>query len=73
MRYAGEFRERLGLAEKRPSLETVAQALGVENTRAHRALPDAITTAKVFLKLREMDAGPKDVGLNDLLSDLDSW
>ena len=73
MRYAGEFRERLGISEKRPSLETVSQALGVENPRAHRALPDAITTAKVFLKLREMDEGPKDVGLNDLLSDLDSW
>ena len=73
MRYAGEFRERLGISEKRPSLETVSQALGVENPRAHRALPDAVTTAKVFLKLREMDEGPKDVGLSDLLSDLDAW
>ena len=34
---------------------------------------DEITAAKVFLKLREMDEGPKDVGLSDLLSDLDSW
>ena len=73
MCYAGEFRERLGISEKRPSLETVSQALGVENPRAHRALPDAVTTAKVFLKLREMDEGPKDVGLSDLLSDLDAW
>ena len=73
MHYAGEFRERLGISEKRPSLETVSQALGMENPRAHRALPDAVTTAKVFLKLREMDEGPKDVGLSDLLSDLDAW
>lgn len=35
-------------------LNTVAQYLGIKNTRAHRALADAITTAKIFLRLKEI-------------------
>ena len=72
-RYAVQFMETLDLRDKKPSLESLADCLGVENPRAHRALPDAVTTAKIFLKLREMDSGPAEVGLGDLLSDLEEW
>ena len=33
--------------------ETVGQSLGIVNPEAHRALSDAITTAKVYLELKE--------------------
>lgn len=36
------------------SLESVSECLSIRNNRAHRALPDAVATAKVFLKLRKM-------------------
>lgn len=35
-------------------LNTIAEYLGIENPRAHRALADAITTAKIFLRLKEL-------------------
>ncbi len=36
------------------TLVQVGKALGIENPQAHRALADAITTAKVYLKLLEL-------------------
>ena len=73
MRYADNFREELGITDARISLGTLSSRLGINNPRAHRALADAITTARVFLKLREMDNLEKNVVVDDLLSDLDSW
>lgn len=55
MRYAKKFNDMLNLKNK-ASLGLMSDKLGIKNPQAHRALADAITTAKVFLKLREMDS-----------------
>lgn len=73
MKYAEEFRTRLGLTEKKISLEMLSRKLDIENPEAHRALADAITTARVFLKLKGMDASAKPTSVDDILSDLDNW
>lgn len=73
MRYADKFREKMGITDTGIKLGTLCSSLGIDNPRAHRALADAITTARVFLKLREMDSLEKNVVVDDLLSDLDSW
>lgn len=72
MRYAQKFTDQLGLDGQRINLSDLSDKLEIENPRAHRALADAITTARVFLKLKEMDA-QEDVSVDDLLSDLDEW
>jgi len=54
MHYAKSYKNDLCLSKSKLSLATLAKQLGVKNPRAHRALSDAITTAKVFLKLREL-------------------
>ena len=46
MRYAARFREKLGINERKISLQGLADALGIENPSAHCALGDAVTTAK---------------------------
>ena len=55
MRYAERFKKDLGSTDVRSSLEALSRRLGIENPKAHRALADAITTARVFLKLKEME------------------
>ncbi|MBQ0065280.1 MAG: 3'-5' exonuclease [Firmicutes bacterium] len=37
-------------------LGDVSASLGIDNPRAHRALADAVTTAKVYMKLKELDS-----------------
>lgn len=54
MRYAKQFNDMLDLQNK-ASLGLMSGKLGIENPQAHRALADAITTAKVFLKLKEIE------------------
>ena len=71
-RYAENFREKLGIDDKRISLARLVEKLGIENPRAHRALADAITTARVYLKLKEMDGGEVTT-VDDILGDLDDW
>lgn len=73
MRYAGQFMAQLDIDSKKCSLERLCEKLGVVNSRAHRALSDAIATAGVYLKLKEMDSGTADVSVDNLLSDLDEW
>ena len=73
MKYADGFRERLGITDRKVSLDVLCRKLGIENPEAHRALPDAVTTAKIYLRLKEMDTSEKSVALDDLLSDLDNW
>lgn len=73
MHYASAFKDKLGLSSKKVSLGGLSQVLDIENPRAHRALADAVTTARVFLKLKEYDTAPESVSVNDLLSDLDEW
>ena len=71
--YASLFKEKLGLSSKKVSLGELSDILNIENPRAHRALADAVTTARVFLKLKEYDTAPESVSVDDLLSDLDEW
>ena len=73
MRYAGQFKEELGIESPKVSLEELARRLHIENPRAHRALADALTTARIFLKLKEMDTADTSPSLDDLLLDLDDW
>ena len=54
LRYARGFVDVLGLDPKNMKLTVVANRLGIENPCAHRALADAITTAKVYLELRKV-------------------
>lgn len=72
MRYALSIKDKLGLGEKF-SLEVLSENLGISNPRAHRALADAITTAKVYLKLKEMGASDTGAEIVDILADLDEW
>ena len=72
MRYALSIKDKLSLGEKF-SLEVLSEKLGISNPRAHRALADAITTAKVYLKLKEMGAGDAGAEIDDILADLDEW
>lgn len=73
MRYADQFKEILGIETKKISLNELSEKLEIENPRAHRALADALTTARIFLKLNDMEAGPQSASVEDLLSDLDDW
>lgn len=72
MRYALQFKERLGI-ENKCSLEELADKLDVENPRAHRALADAITTAQIYLKLKEWNKEGTEDSMDDLLADIDDW
>lgn len=73
LKYAEGFKEKLGITDEKLSLEVLSKKLGIENPKAHRALADAITTARVYLRLKEMDSSEKKVMIDDLLSDLDNW
>mgnify|MGYP004518341987 CR=1 FL=1 len=73
MRYADQFKEQIGLGKKKISLNELSQNLEIENPRAHRALTDALTTARVFLKLKEMETRVKPASIEDFLADLDDW
>lgn len=73
MRYAQQFRERSGSGKDKVSLAELGSRLGVKNPEAHRALADAVTTAEIYLKLKEMDTGSAGVSADDLLADLDEW
>ena len=53
LRYMQHNRERLGYKGSDLKLNTLAEYYGIENPCAHRACSDALTTAKVFLKIKE--------------------
>lgn len=53
MNYVNKFRYKLNYDSK--TLTNIGELLGIKNPNAHRALADSITTAKVYLKLLEMD------------------
>ncbi len=73
MRYADQFKERLGIVSKKISLEELSDKLDIQNPKAHRALADAITTARIFLKLKEMDDGATGQSLDDMLSGFEDF
>ena len=45
--------------------------LDIENPQAHRALADALKTARVYLQLKKMDSSEKEAVIDDLLAVLD--
>ena len=53
MNYVKKFQYKLNYDKK--TLTNISTLLGITNPNAHRALADAITTAKVYLKLLEID------------------
>lgn len=72
MKYSYKFKEQLGIdGRKKCSLEKLAETLEIENPEAHRALADAITTARVFLKLKEMDTESDEFSFDNMLSAFD--
>lgn len=72
MHYAAQFSEKLGLGKKF-SLEDLSEKLNVKNPRAHRALADALTTARIFTELKKLYGGNEVSSVEDMLSDLDEW
>lgn len=72
MRYAKSFYKKLGITGKSCKLEDLAQKLEIENPRAHRALADAVTTAKIYMRLKEMDVDDM-ASMDDIISDVDNW
>lgn len=73
MRFIERNAEQIGLEMQDFKLSTVCEHFGIENPEVHRALSDAIVTAKVLLKLKEIGGSTEEVSLDDLLSDLDEW
>lgn len=68
-RYAESIQDKLSCTSF--SLGTLALMFDIENPRAHRALADAVTTARLYLKLKEL-GGVQEVSLDDMLND-DDW
>ena len=54
MHYAKRQLPKLNCSMENVKLNTLAEQLSIQNPQAHRALADAITTARVFLKLKAM-------------------
>lgn len=73
MHYAQQFKKELGITNARISLGDLGKKVGVHNPEAHRALADAVTTARIFLKLKEMDGGSSGASVDDMLDDIDNW
>lgn len=72
-RYAKELKDTIGYTGANFKLVTVGEFLGIENPEAHRALADAITTAKIYLKLKEMSGGVSQSVSTDNVLDLEDW
>lgn len=53
MKYVKNFERELNYDSK--TLTNISNLLGIQNPNAHRALSDSITTAKVYLRLLELD------------------
>lgn len=73
MKYAKNFGEKLGIDAKKISLALLSEKLGIDNPEAHRALSDAITTAKIYLKLKEMSGEVSNPVSTDTVLDLEAW
>ena len=74
LRYFRTIKEKLKYTGADCKLGTVSSFLGIKNPEAHRALADAITTARIYLKLRET-YGHNTVSptsIDDVL-DLEDW
>ncbi|MBP1547175.1 MAG: 3'-5' exonuclease [Oscillospiraceae bacterium] len=71
MVYADNFKGKLGSGAKKFSLKELSELLDIKNPQAHRAVADAVTTARIYLKLLEMD----DIDINKEIINLleDDW
>ena len=54
LQYARRIKNDIHYTNDDFTLDSVAKFCGVENPKAHRAWADALTTAKIYLKLREL-------------------
>lgn len=57
MKYAKRIKKKCNLEINGDELNNYAEYFGIKNEKAHTALSDAITTAKVYIKLRQLDEG----------------
>ncbi|SFQ09324.1 DNA polymerase-3 subunit alpha [Lachnospiraceae bacterium XBB1006] len=53
LQYIRSNKESLGFSGKSMNLESVSKLYGIENPQAHRAWADALTTAKLFMKIKQ--------------------
>lgn len=72
LKYLRDLKDERFIGEKL-NLENVSRILGIENPQAHRAVADAITTARIYLKLIGTGKKSNSVTLDDMLSDDDDW
>lgn len=63
MTYANAFKSRLGFTGRKFSLAKLSEILNIENPQAHRAVADALTTARVYIKLLEMEKSETEFSL----------
>lgn len=59
MRYAKRISDKYNLEVKDNKLNDYAEYFGIKNEKAHTALSDAITTAKVYIELRKLEEDKK--------------
>lgn len=59
MRYAKRISDKYNLEVKGNKLNDYAEYFGIKNEKAHTALSDAITTAKVYIELRKLEEDKK--------------
>lgn len=69
MYFASELKGELGFDKQRVSLSDLSEMLKIENPQAHRALADAETTAKIYLRLLEIGGYEKTNSLDDILNE----
>lgn len=72
-RYTKELKDTIGYTGADFALATVGKFLEIENPEAHRALADAITTAKIYLKLKELNGENGEPVNADSVLDLEDW
>ena len=72
-RYAKELKNTIGYNGAKFNLVSLGEFLGIENPDAHRALADAITTAKIYLKLKELSGESETQASADSVLDLENW
>lgn len=54
LQYIRKIRNKIGYDKENVKLNTLAEFCDVENLAAHRAWADVLTTAKIYLKLKEI-------------------
>jgi len=73
LRYIKGLKDIIGYKENDFKLETVGMFFGIKNPEAHRALADAVTTARIYLKLKELGEESSECNNTDSVLDLEDW